>query len=320
MTNFNCDVLCVGILVADIFAPPLQRLPKSGELLAVDNLLLQTGGCAANTGVDLARLGIAAAVVGKVGNDIFADFILQDLQDKGLDVSGIRVSSTAPTSRTMIIPVQGEDRRYIHSVGANAELSIDDIDLKQVTAARVLYVGGYLLVPRLNQDALAHLFQFAQQQGIKTVLDVAGVRADEGLEPLKPVLPHTDVFLPNDDEAQLITGEKDPLRQAEIFLENGVGTAVVTLGGDGAVACTREEGLRAEAFRVQVVDPSGGGDAFDAGFIVGLLEGWDLVRTVEFASAIGASACMQSGCTGGVFTRGEAQRFLEKNRIEIIKL
>jgi sugar/nucleoside kinase (ribokinase family) len=317
MNGSSCDVFCIGILVADIFAPPLPRLPNSGELLPVDDLLLQTGGCAANTGVDLVKLGASVAVAGKVGNDVFADFVVRDLQEKGLDVSGIRISRSRSTSRTVILPVIGEDRRYIHTIGANAEFNIDDVDLEQIARARVLYVGGYLLLPGFDQVALTELFQFARQRRIKTVLDVAGVRPEEGLEPLKQALPYTDVFLPNNDEARLITGEGNPDRQAQVFLEAGVGTAVVTLGGDGVVAFTQDQALRANAFEIDVVDPSGGGDAFDAGFIVGLLEGWDLRRTVEFASAIGASACTQSGCTAGVFTRDEALAFLAQNRIEI---
>ena len=320
MTHSSSDVICAGILVADMFAPPLARLPEEGELLAVDDLLLQLGGCAANTGVDLVKLGVKTAVIGKVGNDIFAEFALQYLKDRDLDVSGIRVSSTASTSKTVILPVIGQDRRYIHTIGANADFSIDDVDLEQVARARVLYVGGYLLLPGLEQSALTRLFRFARQQGTNTVLDVAGVRPEEGLEPLRQVLPYTDVFLPNDDEARLITGEGDPARQAEVFIDCGVGTAVVTLGGAGAVACTREQGLRVSAYPVDVVDPSGGGDAFDAGWIVGLLDGWDLRRTVEFASAIGASACTRSGCTAGVFTRDEAMAFLAQNQIEITEI
>jgi sugar/nucleoside kinase (ribokinase family) len=317
LTRSKSDVICAGILVADIFAPPLPRLPDEGELLPVDDFLLQLGGCAANTGVDLVKLGVRTAVVGKVGDDIFAEFALRYLEDRGLDVSGVRVSSAASTSKTVILPVTGQDRRYIHTIGANADFGIDDVDLEQVDGARVLYVGGYLLLPGLEQAALAQLFQFARQRGIKTVLDVAGVRPEEGIEPLRQVLPYTDVFLPNDDEGRLITGEVDPVRQARIFVERGAGTAVVTLGGAGAVACTSEQGLRVSAYPVAVIDPSGGGDAFDAGWIVGLLEGWSLRRTIEFASAIGASACTRSGCTAGVFTRDEAEAFLAQNQIEI---
>jgi len=267
--------------------------------------------------VDLAKLGARTAVIGKVGNDVFADFIRRDLQEKGLDVSGIRVAPTAPTSRTVILTIIGQDRRYIHAVGANAELRVEDVDREKVAASRVLYVGGYLLFPGFDPESLAGLFRFAHERGVRTVLDVAGVNPEKGLEPLRPVLPFTDAFLPNNDEAELITGEKDPVRQAEALLDCGAGTVVITLGAQGAVAMTRDLALRAGAYRVNAIDPSGGGDAFDAGFIIGLLEGWDLRRTIEFASAIGASACTQLGCTAGVFNREQALAFMAENRIEV---
>ena len=311
------DALCIGILVADIFVPPLSRFPVSGELMKVDDILLSTGGCAANTGIDLAKLGARVGVVGKTGNDIFADFIARDLQSHTIDVTGIRSSSTAPTSRTVILPVIGDDRRYIHAVGANAELKVSDIDLAQVARCKVLAVGGYLLFPGFKQEELVELFKFARARGIQTLLDVAGVNPEQGLEPLRQVLPFTDVFLPNNDEAFLMTGESDPLKQAGILAACGAKTVVITLGGNGLVATSHGQTYRAPAYPVDFVDGSGSGDAFDAGFIVGMLEGWDLPRSLAFASAIGASACTRLGTTVGVFTRAEADAFLSNNHIEV---
>lgn len=303
-----CQVACVGILVADLFAPPLPRLPAAGELLKVEDFLLTTGGCAANTGMDLTRLGVSTAVIGKVGEDSFGDFVVQDLASHGLDTRGIR-RSTQGTSRTVILPVVGEDRRYIHAVGANGDFTAADIDRQQVLAAQVLYVGGYMLLPQLEAQALADLFATARRAGVKTVLDVAGV-AQPAREELAQLLPHVDVFLPNHDEACILTGETGPARQAAALLDLGAGVAGITLGGAGAYVCTRTEAIRAGAYTVDVVDPSGGGDAFDAGFIVGMLEGWDLAATVEFASATGALACTALGCTAGLRTREETQSFI----------
>jgi sugar/nucleoside kinase (ribokinase family) len=311
----ECDVLCVGILVADLFVPPLPRLPEAGELQVVDAMLLSSGGCAANAAMDLVRLGVRVAVAGKLGNDFFADFVRQELEAKGVDTTGIRRSATAPTASTVILPVAGQDRRYIHSVGANAELRVADVDLEQVAGARVLYVGGYLLFPGFEPAALAGLFQFARERGIQTVLDVAGPRAEQGLRPLAPVLPFTDVFLPNQDEAGIITGESDAWRQSEILLEHGARTVVITRGGEGVVVRTRQAAFSAAAPTIEFVDGSGAGDAFDAGTIVGLLEGWDLERTVAFASAVGASACRRLGTTAGVFTRAEAVDYVARHAL-----
>ena len=310
MATAGCDVLCVGVLVADLFVSPLQRLPAAGELLRVDDMLLSSGGCAANAAMDLAHLGSRVAVAGKLGDDFFAGFVRQELESKGVDVTGLRLSPTAPTSSTVILPVVGQDRRYIHAVGANAELRVDDVDLDQVARARVLYVGGYLLFPGFEPAALARLFQFAREHGVQTLLDVAGPRAEQGLQTLAPVLPFTDVFLPNQDEAAVITGESDAWRQSQIFVEQGAKTVVITRGADGVVVRTSETAFWAQALPIEFVDGSGAGDAFDAGYIVGLLEGWDLARTVAFASAVGASACRRLGTTPGVFTRAEALDFL----------
>ena len=201
-------------------------------------------------------------------------------------------------------------------MGANATLTIADVNLDQVARSKVLYVGGYLLIPGFKQEALVELFKFARQRNIKTILDVAGA-PKRGLEPFSQVLPFTDVFLPNNDEGFLITGEVDPFEQARIFVECGAETAVITMGGNGLVSRTHNQYYHAPAFKIDFVDASGGGDAFDAGYITGLLEGWDLPRTLEFASAIGASACTRLGTTAGVFTRSEADAFLAKHHIKV---
>ena len=316
MTDTPYDALCVGILVADIVVPPLERIPDSGELILVDNILLSTGGCASNAAIDLTKLGAKAGVVGKTGKDVFADYLIHDLESYGIDITGIRSDPSAPTARTVILPVIGSDRRYVHAVGANSTLTGADINLDQVARSKVLYVGGYLLVPNFTKDALVELFRFARRQKIKTVLDVAGA-PEQGLEPLQQVLTFTDVFLPNNDEAALITGESDPFKQAKIFMDCGAQTTVITMGGKGIVACSGDQFYQAPAFPIDFVDGSGGGDAFDAGYIIGMLEGWDLPRTLEFASAIGASACTRLGTTVGVFTRTEADAFLEQNQLPV---
>jgi sugar/nucleoside kinase (ribokinase family) len=320
--SWKYDVLCCGILVADVFSSPLDKLPQAGMLKIVERIYPNTGGCAANTGVALATLGARAILMGKVGNDVFGDFIIQDMKRKGLDTSGIKVSQSMPTSNTIIIPVTGEDRRYIHVIGANADLTVEDINREIVTKSRAVYFGGFLLQPRLDQRALRTLFQFAKERSILTALDVivpADAQYDVG-NTVADVLPYTDVFLPNTDEAGLITGSKDPFKQAEIFSDLGCKIVVITMGDKGTIVKTRKETLYAEAFQVDVVEPSGAGDAFDAAFMWGLLKGWNLRRIIEFASALGASACLALGCCLGLFTEPEALKFIRDNKLKIKRI
>jgi sugar/nucleoside kinase (ribokinase family) len=283
-------------------------------LLKVDGMLLDTGGCAANTATDLARLGVHAAVAGMVGSDLFGTFILADLARKGL-VSRIRVSPALPTSQTVILPVQGQDRRYINSLGANADFTAEDIDRAAIAKSRLLYVGGYLIMPRMAPESLADLFRCARRSGVKTALDVAGVDPSDAMRRLSTVLPFTDVFLPNDDEAALITGEEDSSRQAEAFVRAGAGTVIITRGESGVLVRTREREIQAGVFAVDCVDASGSGDAFAAGFITAMLERWDLDQAIAFASAVGASCCTRLGCTAGVFDRAQATAFVEGHRL-----
>jgi sugar/nucleoside kinase (ribokinase family) len=223
----------------------------------------------------------------------------------------------------MIIPVIGEDRRFIHTLGANADLRYDDVDLDLIARAKVLYVGGYLVLPEIDQDSLVKILRHAKECGLQTVLDVivpTGRGERRVATDLAQALPYVDVFLPNDDEGRLLTGEVDPVAQAECFLGYGCPNVVITMGEHGSLAASQEEMLRAPAFRVEVVDPSGAGDAFDAGYILGLLRGWSLRRTLTFASAIGASACTKLGTTPGVFTMPEAEAFLEQNHLPIERI
>jgi len=313
--NHQPEVLCAGIIVADHVCTPIDHVPAAGELVLAQRMLLTIGGCAANAAVDLAKMGVRAAVAGRVGADVFGRFISDLLREAGVDVSGIRISPTAETSQTMIVNVAGQDRRFVHTFGANAETSARDLPVEALGRYKVLYVGGYLVMPKLLTEELAAVFAAARKAGVRTVLDVVVPGPGDYLPRLEMLLPHVDVFLPNNHEAELIIGEQDPLRQAERFHRMGAGTAVVTMGGEGSVLVQEGLRLRAGAFRVPYVDGSGGGDAFDAGYICGLLQGLDAVGCVRLASALGASCVRAVGTTPGVFTRAECAQFLRENEL-----
>lgn len=312
------DVLCGGILVADLFVPPLAHLPEAGELVATGDFLVDTGGCAANVATCLAKLGVSTGVAGKVGNDLFGDFILRDLSQKGVDEAGISRSSKHGTSKTVILPVKGEDRRYVHTFGANIDFHADDFDRAAISRCKVFYVGGFLILPELSQSGLRDVFKLAKENGAKTVLDVVvPAGATVTLDALADVLPWVDCFLPNDEEALHLTGERDPHTQAQRFLDGGCSTVVITMGSHGSLLMDAQHRIEASTFNVDVVDASGSGDAFAGGFIAGLLEGWPMEHTLRFASAMGASACTALGCNAGLFNRAQADAFLQTHDLSM---
>jgi len=312
------EVVSLGILVADFICSPIDRLPRAGELTLAERFALRIGGCAANTGVDLRRLGRTVAVAGKVGADLFGDFIVSELGRAGIRAAVARAAAH-PTSATMIVNVRGEDRRFIHCIGANADFRLADIDLSLLEGARILYLGGFMLMPAFTAADLASLFSAARGRGIRTVLDVVIPVGHSGLDAgFAEVLRHTDVFLPNSDEARALTGESDPFRQASALARfNAEGMVIVTMGAEGLVAIRGNEALRAGAYRVESIDESGAGDAFCAGVIAGILEDWPLERIIRFASAVGASCTRALGCTDGVFDMHQATAFMAGHSLEV---
>lgn len=311
------EVVCAGILVADHVCTPMDRLPDEGHLVAVDQMYLLTGGCAANVGVNVAKQGIGVSVVGKVGDDYWGRFVREDLENRGVSTARVKVSQTEQTSQTMILLCKGQDRRFVHTFGANRELRAGDIDAGSLDGAKVLYLGGYLVMPGMVPAELAALFQEAQSRGIRTVLDVVVPTGFRYAGDLEAVLPYTDVFMPNDDEGEILTGEVDPVRQARHLQGLGVKTVVVTMGGEGLLFTEGDRIHRADHFPSDVVDQTGAGDAFCAGFIAGMVRGLDLEGCVAYGSALGASCVRSIGCYQGVFSHGQAEEFLASNRLEI---
>ncbi|MDR3622242.1 MAG: carbohydrate kinase family protein [Paludisphaera borealis] len=310
-------VVCAGMIVVDHLTPPIARLPKSGELIAVDGLVLNIGGGAANTAMALSRLSVPASICARVGDDAFGRFATETLQAAGVESSAVKIDGRRATSQTLILNVKGEDRRFIHSVGANLGFVPADMDEALATSPRVLHIGYFLILPELDADGLAERFARVRKAGGQTLLDVVTPGPGAYIEPLRKVLPHTDVFVPNTDEAALILGETDPLRQARIFHEMGARRVVVTRGEHGLVSYSGENRLQMGAYPVDFVDGSGGGDAFNAGYILGLLENRSEIDCLKLASAVGASCVRAVGTTAGVFSRPEAEEFLRRHPITL---
>jgi sugar/nucleoside kinase (ribokinase family) len=311
-------VACFGILVADIFVPPLAVLPAAGELVATDDFLIAAGGCTANVAVALRRLEVPVAVGGRVGDDLIGELIRRDLEAQGVEVGGILTTPGIGTSKTVIVAVAGEDRRYLHTFGANAAFTAGDILASAFADAEVIYVGGYLILPSLRADELAARLAEARARGAVVILDVV---APSGSRPspaeIGRLLPQVDYFIPNHDEARAITGEDEPGRQAELLAGQGARTVMIKLGERGLHVLGERGAFELDAPPVPVVEPSGAGDAFAAGLALGILDGLPLEETAQLASVLGASACTALGCAAGVFTRAQADAFLREHPLPV---
>jgi sugar/nucleoside kinase (ribokinase family) len=313
----RADVLSVGLVVADHVCAPIDHLPAAGELVTTDQMILTIGGGASNTAIDLRKMGVSVAIAASVGEDAFGPIVREVLESHGVDTSALRVNRKQPTSQTLIVNVKGQDRRFVHLIGAYGEYRAEDIPLDLVRSCKVLYLGYFLLMPSLTAEGLIPIFELARQSGAKVIVDVAVPGKGDHAAKLQRLLPHVDVFLPNQDEAELILGERNPFSQATAFRKMGARTAVITLGDAGAILADENGILRAEAFPVEFLDASGGGDAFAAGYIYGLLHRMDAEGCLKVASALGASCVRAIGTTPGVFTEPECREFLTKHALKI---
>lgn len=305
------EVLSLGIFVADVLAKPITKMPKRGRLELIDRVELHTGGCANNTGIGLARLGISTGVMGKVGKDGFGDFILQKLRSEGVDTRGMKRDEKENTSFTFVMIAPDGERSFFHYIGTNARLSLDDIDLNIVKKVKVLHVAGSNLMPGFDGPSTARLLKKAKDFGVTTSLDTAWNSTIDWFKTMKPSLPFIDIFLPSIEEAKMITGKKEPEDIAGFLLSHGVKIVGLKMGTKGAYIATNNERHFIPTFKVKAVDATGAGDAFVAGFLTGIVKGWDVQRCGLLGSAVGACCVQAIGCTQGIKSFNETIKFLK---------
>lgn len=304
------DVICLGIMVADLVGRPVETFPEKGKLKLVDAMELHTGGCAVNTGLALRTLGISTGIIGKVGDDALGEFMIQRLTALGIDVRGIKRDREARTSASMVMISEDGERTFIHHIGANAALRQEDIDWELVKSARFLHIAGSLLMPGFDGKPTAYVLCKAQKLGCITSIDTAWDATGRWQELIDPCLPYTDVFLPSLDEARMLTGCYEPEEIARIFIKKGVKIVGIKMGSAGCYVATEKEVITVPPYSVEVVDANGAGDAFVAGFLAGLAKGLDLKTTARLANAVGALSVTAMGASGGIRTWEETQEFI----------
>jgi sugar/nucleoside kinase (ribokinase family) len=321
MKNQVKPVLCVGDLVVDIVTKPVTQMPLPGEPIVTDSITVLPGGNSLNTAVALRRMGDMVSVAGSIGNDDLGKLLLQHLKGLGLDVSGVVAEHGESTASTIILRVEGEDRRYIMNLGVGKRFTGKLLSFDLIPENGVVLAGGFLKLSAWDDQSLLDFLQEAQRRRNKTVLNVCLVQnSDVNPSRVLSLLEHVDVFLPNEDEAGAITGEKMIEDQAKRLLRSGVKNVVITRGDKGLYASDGKSGIHLGAYDVHIVDPSGCGDCFTAGMIAGLRRDWDLLKTLQFGSATGALGATALGCTTGIPSFKKIDEFIDRHSIEISQI
>lgn len=157
------DVACIGILVADVIAKPVDKIPAPGLLERINGIETFTGGCAMSAGIDMAKIGIKTAVLGKIGNDSFGSFLKNALVEYGVGVDGIAVDENVQTSASIVLSASSGERTFLHCVGANGTFGLDDVNWDVIADSRIVFVAGTMLMDSLTASRVRKFSKSAKK-------------------------------------------------------------------------------------------------------------------------------------------------------------
>ncbi len=301
--------VAMGVHVLDVLVQPVERIPEGqgGEL--VEEIRITAAGSAGGTALTLAKLGASVRSAGAIGTDAAGEMLLGLLERGGIDTSLLVRRDDVQTSAS-VLPIRADGSRpAFHVVGANATYGPDDVDWDRLADATHLHLGGPEF---MGGDAAAEILRAARERGIVTSADVLAPGEPGLLEWIGPALAHLDYFLPNDDQVRAFTGEDELEAACRALIGRGAGCVAATCGGDGVLLVDADGAERVPAFEVEVVDTTGCGDAFSAGFMRGLSLGREPADAARLGNAAAALVARGLGSDHGDFDLAAADAFAER--------
>ena len=312
-------VVSMGIHIVDILGRPVSRIPERQRLDLLKEIRITAAGTAAGTSVDMAKLGLHVIAMGAIGQDTLGDFLLAAMAKHGVDVSHLVRKSGIQTSATMLPIRPNGERPALHVTGANGEFTIADVDFDLLAKAKVLHMGGTSLLPKLDGTPTRDILKFAKEHGVITTFDLVAIERPDLLDLIKPCLPYIDYFMPGLEEAEMMTGLTDRMEIIKYFLDNGAKHTVFKMGARGSSIAyysgARIEEIRIPVFKTTLIDTTGCGDAYCAGFITGLLHGFDLRKSGLLGAAAGSLVASGLGSDAGIVDLKSTLAFMEKGEI-----
>ncbi len=255
------------------------------------------GGSAANTIVGLARLGCKVGFIGKVANDREGRMLLEDFRREGVNIKGIIKAGEGRSGTAMgFVDERGERALYVDP-GVNDTIGFEEIDKAYARQAKFLHLTS--LVGEKSFETQKKLVETLPED-VKVSMDPGELYARKGMKALKPILERSFVFMPNSRELALLTGIEEYVEGAEKLLELGVKVVAVKLGGKGCYVTDGKESHHVEAFKVMIVDTTGAGDAFCAGFLYGLLNNKSLKECAKLGNFVASRCIMKMGARSGL--------------------
>jgi len=305
------DVTIVGELNLDLilYGVP-EEIPRERELL-VSDLNLTLGSSSAIVAHNLSSLGSRVAFASCVGSDSFGELAMARLAAGGVDVSKVSVLPNRKTGLTVIMH-RGSWRNMLTYPGTISDLRIEDLDLQYLASAQHFHLSSFYLHRSLQAD-IPTLFKKMKAAGLTTSLDCNDDPDDRWQGGIRDALHYVDIFLPNAREAMHLTKARDAHSAAK-DLAQIVPLVVVKVGAEGAIARRGKETWSSPALKVEVVDPVGAGDSFNAGFLHEYLKGSDVQTCLAAGNLAGALSVTRAGGTEAFRDVGHRKQFLKQHR------
>ncbi len=305
------DVSVIGLYILDVLGRPVSKIPEGGNVEFIDEIRLTVAGTAGGTAIDVAKLGLNSRAVGAVGDDEKADWVLLTLEKHGIDISAMQRIAGVPTSATILNVRPNGDRPALHVRGASDHFDVPTAMYDQVFDAPIIHLGGTGLLKNLDGERSSTLLAEAKRRGRIVTFDL--IATDQNtIEIVRPLLPHIDYFMPSIEEARDLAGSNTADDCADMLLNAGAKACVFTLGSDGAYFAAQDGTRKTSlAYEIEVVDTTGCGDAFDAGFITALHHNMDLDTALRFAQASAALVASGLGSDAGIVSFDDTRNAME---------
>ncbi|MDO5133877.1 MAG: carbohydrate kinase family protein [Eubacteriales bacterium] len=296
------DVTVIGPAVIDILASPFDMEVVMAGFRDLDQIKMSFGGDALNESVVLARLGKKVQLISKVGDDVAGRRIISYLEENGVPADGVRAQQGLDTAINIALIDRDGGRRFLMNPHSSLRmLGPEDVLPRVDRMAGIVSFASMFISPLFTIEEMETLFSEIKKSGRMLVVDVTRPKNGETFEDIRRLLSYIDVFAPNDEEIGLLTGIRDPRRNARLLTEAGVKAAVIKTGSEGCLVGTDGRLERVPAVPgVRCVDTTGAGDTFTAGLIAGLCEGRELTDCARLGCAAASCSIEQIGATDGV--------------------
>lgn len=303
-------VISFGAHIADALGWPFEAVPAGQQLAFLQRIKFTVAGTAAAPSMNLAKLGHDVVSVGRVGNDSIGDFLRSMLASYGVDVGRMIIDPTLQTSASLLPIRRDGSRPALHVIGANAALCAEDVPWDLVDSDTIFHLGGAFVLPGLDGEPMARVLARVKELGATTTCDFLMSPRPDAQDIIGPSLPYIDYLMPNIEEAGWLVGTEDRAEILRWLHDRGVGCTLLTMGGDGvSVALNGHPEQVVAAYKVEVIDSTGCGDAFTSGFISGLITGLSLDEAVERGLACGSLVATGLGSDAGIVNLAQVEEF-----------